>query len=64
MRPGLIVYLSEHTHSSSEKAAIALGFGQENIRKIGVDPEFRMTGPNCWSKPLRRMLLPDCGPAR
>jgi aromatic-L-amino-acid decarboxylase len=42
MRPGLIVYLSEHTHSSSEKAAIALGFGQENIRKIGVDSEFRM----------------------
>lgn len=42
MRPGLIVYLSQHTHSSSEKAAIALGFGQENVRKIGVDSEFRM----------------------
>jgi aromatic-L-amino-acid/L-tryptophan decarboxylase len=42
MRPGLIVYLSEHTHSSSEKAAITLGFGQENVRKIPVDSEFRM----------------------
>jgi aromatic-L-amino-acid decarboxylase len=42
MRPGLIVYLSEYTHSSAEKAAIALGFGQENIRKIGVDTSFRM----------------------
>jgi len=42
MRPGLTVYISEHTHSSSEKAAIALGFGQENVRKIPVDARFRM----------------------
>ncbi len=42
MRPGLIVYITEHTHSSSEKAAIALGFGQENVRKIPVDDSFRM----------------------
>jgi aromatic-L-amino-acid/L-tryptophan decarboxylase len=42
MRPGLTVYVSEHTHSSSEKAAITLGFGQENVRKIPVDDNFRM----------------------
>jgi aromatic-L-amino-acid/L-tryptophan decarboxylase len=42
MRTGLIVYVSEHTHSSSEKAAITLGFGQENVRKIPVDENFRM----------------------
>ncbi len=42
MRPGLTVYVSEHTHSSSEKAAITLGFGQENVRKIAVDEQFRM----------------------
>src|ERR1700728_3614541 len=42
MRPGLIVYVSEHTHSSAEKAAITLGFGQENVRKIPVDSQFRM----------------------
>lgn len=42
MHPGLIVYVSEHTHSSSEKAAITLGFGQENVRKIAVDEQFRM----------------------
>src|SRR5271165_3553496 len=42
MKPGLTVYTSEHTHSSSEKAAITLGFGQENVRKIGVDQRFRM----------------------
>lgn len=42
MAPGLTVYVSEHTHSSSEKAAITLGFGQNNVRKIAVDREFRM----------------------
>jgi aromatic-L-amino-acid/L-tryptophan decarboxylase len=42
MRPGLTVYVSEHTHSSSEKAAITLGFGQENVRRIPVDENFRM----------------------
>jgi aromatic-L-amino-acid/L-tryptophan decarboxylase len=42
MQPGLTVYVSEHTHSSAEKAAITLGFGQENVRRIGVDDEFRM----------------------
>jgi aromatic-L-amino-acid/L-tryptophan decarboxylase len=42
MRRDLTVYISEHTHSSSEKAAILLGFGQENVRKIPVDSQFRM----------------------
>ena len=42
MQPGLTVYVSEHTHSSAEKAAITLGFGQENVRRIAVDDEFRM----------------------
>ena len=42
MRPGLIVYVSEHTHSSAEKAAITLGFGQENVRRIAVDDQFQM----------------------
>ena len=42
MRPGLVVYVSEHAHSSSEKAAITLGFGRENVQKISVDGQFRM----------------------
>ncbi len=42
MRPGLTVYTSEHTHNSAEKAAITLGFGQENVRRIAVDDGFRM----------------------
>ena len=42
MHPGLTVYTSEHTHNSAEKAAITLGFGQKNVRRIAVDDQFRM----------------------
>jgi len=42
MRQGLTVYTSEQTHNSAEKAAITLGFGQDNVRRIGVDDQFRM----------------------
>jgi aromatic-L-amino-acid/L-tryptophan decarboxylase len=38
----LTAYISEHTHSSVEKAAIAAGIGQSNVRRIGVDSCFRM----------------------
>ena len=40
--PRLILYTSEQAHSSVEKAAIALGIGQDNVRKIEVDEEYRM----------------------
>ncbi len=42
MQPDLTVYISEHTHSSAEKAAITLGFGQNRVRKIPVDAQYRM----------------------
>lgn len=38
----LTLYASEHAHSSIEKGAIAAGIGQDNVRKIGTDSEFRM----------------------
>jgi aromatic-L-amino-acid decarboxylase len=38
----LVAYVSEHTHSSVEKAAIAAGIGQSNVRHIAVDAAFRM----------------------
>src|SRR5579885_3123624 len=38
----LTVYCSEHAHSSIDKAAIAVGLGQKNIRKIPADSQFRM----------------------
>jgi aromatic-L-amino-acid decarboxylase len=41
-RQGMVVYASEHAHSSIEKGALSLGIGQDNVRKIGVDPEYRM----------------------
>jgi aromatic-L-amino-acid decarboxylase len=38
----LVLYTSEHAHSSVEKGAIAIGVGQQNVRKIPLDAEFRM----------------------
>jgi aromatic-L-amino-acid decarboxylase len=40
--PRLRVYSSEQAHSSIEKGAIVLGFGQEGVRKIGVNERFEM----------------------
>jgi aromatic-L-amino-acid decarboxylase len=41
-RPGLVVYTSGQAHSSIEKGAIAVGIGQDYVRKIAVDDHFRM----------------------
>lgn len=40
--PRLRVYITEHTHSHVEKAAIALGIGQENVVRVACDDAFRM----------------------
>ncbi|HZG52739.1 MAG TPA: pyridoxal-dependent decarboxylase [Pyrinomonadaceae bacterium] len=40
--PLLRVYASEQSHSSIDKAVIALGLGQRSLRKIPADAEFRM----------------------
>lgn len=40
--PRLCIYASQEAHSSVEKAALLLGFGQEGIRKIPVDAQFCM----------------------
>ena len=40
--PQLRIYTSEEAHSSIEKAAIVLGFGQEGVQKIPTDDSFRM----------------------
>ena len=40
--PVLRVYISEHTHSSADKACITLGLGTDNVVKIPVDDGFRM----------------------
>jgi aromatic-L-amino-acid decarboxylase len=38
----LVLYTSEHAHNSVEKGAIAIGIGQQNVRMISTDAEFRM----------------------
>ncbi|MCY2959297.1 MAG: pyridoxal-dependent decarboxylase [Planctomycetota bacterium] len=38
----LVVYTSEHAHSSIDKAALMAGFGRENLRKIPVDAAFAL----------------------
>jgi aromatic-L-amino-acid decarboxylase len=43
--PPLVVYASDQAHSSIDKAAIVLGLGQENVRRIESDAEYRMSVP-------------------
>jgi aromatic-L-amino-acid decarboxylase len=38
----LVVYVSAHSHSSVEKAALLAGFGREHVRKISVDERYAM----------------------
>jgi aromatic-L-amino-acid decarboxylase len=38
----LRIYASEHAHSSVEKAAITLGLGESNVRRVATDPRFCM----------------------
>src|SRR5204862_8320243 len=52
--PTFRIYASDQAHSSVEKGAIAIGIGEENVRRVPGDSEFRMdvTG-------LRRMIAQD-----
>jgi len=40
--PPLVVYASDQAHSSVDKAAIVLGIGQENVRRVASDERFRL----------------------
>ncbi len=40
--PPLVLYASEHAHSSVDKGVLALGTGLDNIRHVPADGEFRM----------------------
>jgi aromatic-L-amino-acid decarboxylase len=41
--PALTLYASDQAHSSLEKAAITLGIGEANVRRIRSDDEYRMS---------------------
>ncbi|HEX6903155.1 MAG TPA: pyridoxal-dependent decarboxylase [Thermoanaerobaculia bacterium] len=43
--PALTVYASDQAHSSIDKACIVLGVGQDHVRRIESDGEFRMSVP-------------------
>jgi aromatic-L-amino-acid/L-tryptophan decarboxylase len=40
--PVFRIYVSKQAHSSAEKAAIALGLGEENVQRVPTDAQFRM----------------------
>lgn len=40
--PKLILYFTDHTHSSIEKGAVTLGIGLDGVRKIPADNNFAM----------------------
>lgn len=48
----LIVYVSEHSHSSVEKAALLAGFGRTNLRFIPTDANFALQ-PQALAEALR-----------
>jgi aromatic-L-amino-acid decarboxylase len=50
----LLVYVSQHSHSSVEKAALLAGFGRENVRAIAVDERYAMRADE-----LERALIED-----
>jgi len=52
--PVFRVYASEQAHSSAEKAAIALGLGEENLQRVPTDAHFCMD-PSA----LREMITRD-----
>lgn len=48
----LIVYVSEHSHSSVEKAALLAGFGRANVRVILADENFALQ-PHLLAEAIR-----------
>jgi aromatic-L-amino-acid decarboxylase len=52
--PVFRVYASEQAHSSAEKAAIALGLGEENVQRVPTDAQFCMD-----TSVLREMIARD-----
>ena len=52
--PVFRIYTSEQAHSSAEKAAIALGLGEENVQRVPTDAHFCMD-----PRALREMITRD-----
>ena len=52
--PRFRIYASDQAHSSVEKSAIAIGIGEENVRRVPSDAEFRLD-----VAALRQMIAQD-----
>src|SRR5882762_2361463 len=52
--PMFRIYASEQAHSSAEKAAIALGLGEENVQRVATDARFCLD-----PRALREMIARD-----
>src|SRR5438132_221700 len=52
--PRFRIYASDQAHNAVEKAAIALGIGEENVRRVSSDGEFRVEISH-----LRKMIAVD-----
>jgi aromatic-L-amino-acid/L-tryptophan decarboxylase len=50
----LVVYASEHAHSSIPKAALLAGFGRDNLRLIPADPGTRAMRPQALAAAMAR----------
>jgi aromatic-L-amino-acid decarboxylase len=51
----LIVYVSKHSHSSVEKAALLAGFGRDNLHVVAVDENYAMK-PDSLEEAIRADL--------
>ena len=62
--PRFRIYTSDQAHSSAEKAAIALGLGEESVCRVSSDKEFRMD--TCDPARIGRCTIgsPDSNPRR
>src|SRR6266849_1468862 len=52
--PAFRIYTSDQAHSSVEKAAIAIGIGEDNVQRVPTDGQFRMNVST-----LREMVATD-----
>lgn len=59
--PALRLYVTEHTHSHMEKAAIALGVGRDNVVRVPVDDAFRMR-PDALAAAIDTDVARGCRP--
>jgi aromatic-L-amino-acid decarboxylase len=51
----LIIYVSSHSHSSVEKAALLAGFGRANMHRVAVDEKYAMK-PSALEEAIRADL--------